>query len=312
MLAQARTLDYETTGSALEAAILENDEIKQHRPAYNIALRPEGRTLVFATRDLLHWSDRNDRAFSVGPLFAGRYTVALSAFAAWLNPGSLQDASILEAKQRAILGLTSRGGPTPIAMQEGFALFRNRHAHRLTLCALRSVTSIGAQLWRSKIGVHAFETEPKTSDEPDPCFENGLTSSVDWTPDDIAEAIERTLMHAAQLVRRARWFLMLADASLAWATPEDPVTLKNMLLFEKGTIVARGILTPRRRLPIPPGWHRPWVERRKQMTLFTCDRMRVVTTELRRLLGANRTIELRLSPRTALTHTQLRQALRWI
>jgi DNA polymerase III subunit epsilon len=52
MLSQARDLDYSTTASALEAALLESDEIKRHLPPYNKALRPDRRSLVFFTRDL--------------------------------------------------------------------------------------------------------------------------------------------------------------------------------------------------------------------------------------------------------------------
>ena len=52
MLSQARDLDYSTTASALEAALLESDEIKRHLPPYNKALRPDRRSLVFLTRDL--------------------------------------------------------------------------------------------------------------------------------------------------------------------------------------------------------------------------------------------------------------------
>ncbi|RJQ83930.1 MAG: hypothetical protein C4519_05935 [Desulfobacteraceae bacterium] len=40
MLTQARALDFAATASALEAAVLESDEIKRHCPPYNIALRP--------------------------------------------------------------------------------------------------------------------------------------------------------------------------------------------------------------------------------------------------------------------------------
>jgi DNA polymerase III subunit epsilon len=311
MLSQARALDHVTTGSALEAAILENDEIKRHCPPYNIALRPDGRALKFAARDLTRWSSHYDSIFTVGPLFDGRWTEALSAFAAWLDTGP-PDASAREPNHRAILGVRLEGGPDSTVLQEGFALFRKRHAHRLTHGALRAVTSIGAQLWRSKMAEDACESELQSADDPDQFLESGITPPAQWTPADIADAVERALMQAARLIRRARWFLMLADASLAWAAPEDPYTLKNLLVFEKGTIVDRRSLLPGQRLPAPPGWRRPWDERRKHLTLLTCDRMRVVTTELRRLLCTNRAIELRLSPGTVLTCAQLRNVLRWI
>ena len=52
MLTQARKLDITLCSSALEAAILESDEIKHHKPPYNIALHPRQRHLIFCNKDL--------------------------------------------------------------------------------------------------------------------------------------------------------------------------------------------------------------------------------------------------------------------
>jgi DNA polymerase-3 subunit epsilon len=49
MLTQACQLDVTTTESALEAAILESDEIKQWSPPYNIALRERNRRIAFSS-----------------------------------------------------------------------------------------------------------------------------------------------------------------------------------------------------------------------------------------------------------------------
>jgi hypothetical protein len=43
MLTQAKDLDVTVTGSALEAAVLESDEIKTFKPPYNMALREKDR-----------------------------------------------------------------------------------------------------------------------------------------------------------------------------------------------------------------------------------------------------------------------------
>src|SRR5690348_7413050 len=52
MLSQARAISFEVTPSPLEAALLEPDEIKRHRPPYNIALTNHHRTLWFTSPDL--------------------------------------------------------------------------------------------------------------------------------------------------------------------------------------------------------------------------------------------------------------------
>src|SRR5262245_45497500 len=52
MLSQARGISFDVTPTALEAALIEPDEIKQRRPPYNVALTIEDRTLWFAPPNL--------------------------------------------------------------------------------------------------------------------------------------------------------------------------------------------------------------------------------------------------------------------
>ena len=68
MLSQAADIDVTDTGSALEAAILENDEIKRLSPPYNKALRSRDRQLWFCDRSLTSFSGRPDDIHTVGPL----------------------------------------------------------------------------------------------------------------------------------------------------------------------------------------------------------------------------------------------------
>jgi DNA polymerase III subunit epsilon len=50
MLSQAQNIDFSLTESALEAAVLETDEIKEHCPPYNKALQPNQRSLANEVR----------------------------------------------------------------------------------------------------------------------------------------------------------------------------------------------------------------------------------------------------------------------
>jgi DNA polymerase III subunit epsilon len=83
MLTQARGLAVTRTGSALEAAILEADEIKRHSPPYNIALRRLERRLVFCGVDFSCRDALADKECAVGPLPAGKSNEALAAFGIW-------------------------------------------------------------------------------------------------------------------------------------------------------------------------------------------------------------------------------------
>jgi hypothetical protein len=48
------------------------------------------------------------------------------------------------------------------------------------------------------------------------------------------------------------------------------------------------------------------------INLKTYDRLRVVTTELRRLVAEGRDVELRLSPKVTLKRQEVVKALRWV
>ena len=52
MLSQARAISFDVTPTPLEAALLETDEIKRHRPPYNLALTVDDRAIWFASSDL--------------------------------------------------------------------------------------------------------------------------------------------------------------------------------------------------------------------------------------------------------------------
>src|ERR671930_869862 len=79
MLSQARALSFDVTPSALEAALLEPDEIKRHRPPYNVALTIHHRALWFASPDLSARSPEPSARCPLGP-FAS--TETLDQFAA--------------------------------------------------------------------------------------------------------------------------------------------------------------------------------------------------------------------------------------
>jgi hypothetical protein len=65
-------------------------------------------------------------------------------------------------------------------------------------------------------------------------------------------------------------------------------------------------------IPIPPHFDRSFHRRQKHLNLMTYDRLRVLTTELRRLTSENRPVELRLGPTVTLGNKELKKALRWV
>ena len=60
------------------------------------------------------------------------------------------------------------------------------------------------------------------------------------------------------------------------------------------------------------GFGRTYLERQKNLDLAAFDRMRILTTEIKRLLGEERSVEVCLGPDTILKEEQLQRILQWV
>lgn len=86
---------------------------------------------------------------------------------------------------------------------------------------------------------------------------------------------------------------------------------RRLMVFEKGRPCKVGHLAASRQIPVPPGHRRSMDLRRGNIDLAAHDTMRVLTTELRRLLAENRNPVLRLSGPTTLGSAQIARTLLW-
>ena len=316
MLTQARELAYTPTATALEAAMLESDEIKRHSPPYNIALRRRQRRLAFSSKDLCRYSAASDRQCSVGPLPEGNFIEAVSHFGHWIRRGCRWTERDAADKGAALLGLTPEYAPDPDCLLQGLEIFReDHHALLKNQSPLRFLTGLGAIFWRLKLAAaeEAAGEEKKLNDSvgDDDQLEDTGEEYV-WTPEAVARSVERLVMHSAHLVRRARWFCLLSESTLTWEKAEKTDRLANLIVLESGSVTHRGFLKRADEIPAPPRFDRPFHSRQSQLSLTTYDRLRVLTTELRRLISEGRRIELLLSPTVTLDHKALKRALRWV
>ena len=133
-----------------------------------------------------------------------------------------------------------------------------------------------------------------------------------WTPEAVARSVDHMIMHCAHLIRRARWFCLLSESSLTWGTAEQPGQLQNLMVLKGGSVIKRGAMKPADKMPAPPRFDRPFQRRQNRLSLITYDRLRVLTTELRRLIAENRQVRLRLGPNATLGNEELKRALRWV
>jgi hypothetical protein len=68
----------------------------------------------------------------------------------------------------------------------------------------------------------------------------------------------------------------------------------RLIVIEKGEVALSAAVDPSAPPAIPPGYRRPVAARREAFTLASFDRLRILTTELKRLFAAGAPVALRL------------------
>ena len=287
MLSQARDLSFEVTPSVLEAALLEPDEIKQHRPPYNVALTIDNRALWFASQDLSARSPHPSPQHPLGP---------------FPSAGMLEDFSALAAAENRALG-SSRWRPDAVTFEAGYARLCAVHPElsRQDLNPHDRLLRLGTRLWREG-------RRDRDVDENDPS-EAGRELTV-WTPESVQLSLEWLALRAALARRRAIWLTRLFDASVVWCEPGE--SRARLIVIEEGRVALSAAVDANAPPPIPPGSHRPAAARREGFTLASFDRLRVLTTELKRLIAAGASVALRTGVGTALDESRLAAALWWV
>ena len=315
MLTQAQRLDFTQTGSAVEAALLESDEIKHHSPPYNIALRSRQRMLIFCTKDLSRHSTVASQECPIGPLPDGKFIEAVSTFGHWITQGCRWTDHDLASRGCTLLGISPESAPDIACLKEGLEIFRQDHRDlQQNRSPLRLLTGLGATLWRLRMeAAEAAATageDPNDTDDDDVPDEPG--NGRVWTPEAVARSLGYMILHSAHLIRRARWLCLLSESSLAWEAAGRPGHLKTLIVLEGGSVTRRDVMEAAEGIPIPPCYDRSFHRRQKHLSLITYDRLRILTTELRRLISENRPIELCLGPTVTLGNHNLKKALRWV
>ncbi|MEM7158094.1 MAG: GIY-YIG nuclease family protein [Myxococcota bacterium] len=295
MLTQARDFDVTPTATVLEAALLESDEIKAHSPPYNVMLRGDGRSVWYGDAALESWSEHPSPRHHVGPV---RSRGLLQAWASLTAPGDSIPAAL---QQRLWAGDTIDDD----VWREGRALLATRWFDGRDSFDRKTLGRVGAQLWQQW---READAEPPADDE-DPEPADAESEQPQWDPPSIADALERILGTGAHALRRAAWLLRLTECTVRLR--RDATTVR-VLHFRDGQLHEREDTTEDRPPPTPPRWATPASLRRHAFDLATFDRLCILTTELRRLMHADPSVELRLSPRDRLDAPRLRRALAWV
>jgi DNA polymerase-3 subunit epsilon len=287
MLSQARAISFDVTPSPLDAALLEPDEIKRHRPPYNVALTIHDRAVWFTSPDLSTRGSQPSPDCPLGPFASAETLDRFGAFA------RVQSAALTSGSRGPDDGTFTAGYDRLCATHPELSLVDlSEHAKLLRL---------GTRLWREGRRDRDVDEDETTETR------RALTA---WTPELVQVSLEWLALRAALARRRAIWLTRLVDSSVVWREPGD--SCARLIVIEKGEVALSAAVDASAPPPIPPGYRRPVAARREAFTLASFDRLRVLTTELKRLIAAGAPVALRLGVGPALDESRLASALWWV
>jgi DNA polymerase-3 subunit epsilon len=291
MLSQARAISFEVTPSSLEAALVETDEIKRRRPPYNVALTIRHRALWFASPDLSARSRQPSPHCPLGP-FASAETL---------------DQFVALARGHCAALTSGPWSPNDSTFTAGYDRLCATHPElsRVDLSPHAKLLRLGTRLWREG----RRDRDSKVNDVEDDVNETRRGVTV-WTPELVQVSLEWLAVRAALARRRAMWLTRLADSSVVWREPGD--NCARLIVIENGEVALNAAADASVPPPIPPGSRRPVAARREAFTLASFDRLRVLTTELKRLIAASAPVALRLGVEPGLDESRLASALWWV
>ncbi len=277
LLSQARDVETMVTATPLEAALLEADTIKLLEPPYNMALLGQAREPCFVSRDLGEVSAAPSVEHPLGPLpsaWRQRRFVGLRRLAA----GELEDRAITQA-----FGWTPEELPVDV-LREGLAMFHERNP--------------GATASRhgfAAAGLRRWDTQARKETAAEPSSEAGADPV--WDAARVLRNLEDTLVFFALELRRGAWLRRLSNAAICY----DDGALRTLVL-------RAGRVRSRR-----DGQRLEAVTRAEPVfDIATYDRLRVVTTELRRVVQSGGAVKIRFAGRPSLSADAVARMLPWV
>jgi DNA polymerase-3 subunit epsilon len=282
MLTQAHDVEVTEVATALEAALLETDEIKRLDPPYNVQLRGGARQAWFASRD---WSSTvavPDVDHRVGPLPSRASVAGIGAMRALL-----EGEAPTEALRASALGVPPRFAPEAAMFDEVWVAFARDHLSGAATARSR-ILRAAACIELGDDAADDDESERDSQAEPGPEPE-----PEGWDREDVLRALQRTVVHQGLLVRRARALSLLSNASIAFREPRS--TRTRLLVVTRGEIAERSDIDSVFAVGLRDPVAAP--SREARLAAFDAalyDRLRVLATELRRVADHGGAVAIRI------------------
>jgi DNA polymerase III epsilon subunit-like protein len=302
MLTQVHDIAVTKTASALEAALLEHELIERLNPTYNVQLVTNDQRVWYTTRSFDVALALPDAAHDVGPL-PSQYSLRPLGALALLVGG----APAVTSLRAAAVGVSDLWIPEPEVFAAGFAELVARFPAALD--ARGGSERARVLRWARELllgGALGKNAEAEIEDKPE-----------GWDAPRVARHIERAAARAYQTYRRARWLELLFDADVVYREPDTArwrrLRLRGGSIAEvtdasDGTNAndelthASGEVTH-----VPPS-----LRRRPPFDRRTYDRLRVLTTELKRIVRDGGSVSVHWGPRRALAPERAAGVLRLV
>jgi DNA polymerase III subunit epsilon len=276
MLTQVHDIEVTPADTVVEAALLETDEIKRLAPPSNVQLREGDRRAWFATADLEHAAPAPDAAHRLGPLpsrWALTSLAALRALAAGGDPANPR-------ARAAAVGVPPSFAPGEELFLHAWETFRAEHLGDRPRNPWHALVRASKRL-----GVAGVPDDGTRETPPDV-----------WDVARIRRHLDRALLRGGQLIRRARWLVLLSEASVAFREPGADQSAYRLLVLDGGDVVERSYIADPAEMPARSA-PRPWRERQAAMDAARYDRLRVLATELARVRHEGGTVVVRIGGR---------------
>ncbi len=264
MLTQTFDISVTTTDTYLEAAILENEEIKRLSPTYNISLRDKKYQPVFYDRTFSEYAANYSDLHSIGP-FSNKETLQplINLYFALVENQDFENMLLQDVEAQII--------------SEGFEIFSEEWELSLNNLSIRSLIAIGLVSLREDI--EEDEDEDNEQAEAD-------DEEQEWTPELISSVLLGICRHSARQYLRSKRLLKLASSQIFWKKAGKGngwryLKIENTKIAERESFkTARSIAK----------MIEPTFKQLSKINQASFDRLRILETEINRIRAEGREV----------------------
>lgn len=321
IVSQAVRVETQPTETRLEAALLEAAEIKRCDPPYNTALRVAGRAFGSAAEVAQLAAEAWFPLGRTGPVADTTLVGNWFRLVGGLNAGALPKCVAEEIWHT--LWLEHHAPCDPEMLEAGSSLFLSEHDLQRGAGLALALRTLGRNLWLEAREREQQEREARAQGGPDEVelpeedeeqeeaedLESEDEEEVEVTPELVAGRLTGLTSIAGHQLRRGRWIRMIADAAICWKYKHPHSPVRRCVILRGGAVMKAIDLDPDEMISactVPPV---PSPRQRHELTLEAWDLLRVLTTELRRLVQNGSCPEVWVTRDTKLAGNRLKQIL---